>query len=782
MDFDATSSNFPEEDQIPIGDEIEALRLYGHVRTYSQDGTLYFGLSDKIRQSVWGFFSSEGWELLRRKRKELVELVALSLPDPYAELGWDLVLLSCRDIITTTVVPCLQTGDLDDLGIDLLTASILSFHLVYLGFTLDKIPWVTVVQTWDEKEPFPTEISGAVANHNIRFGEFKAYFLALSKLSTLLNQSSSTTQSEDVLPIYSVDLPQHCFLKSLIGFAISILPRRATTSKAHGTYEAIRSWWGATKSHEAAIMEHVAAALVFPESIDDIDGTVLPRLPAKVQATLGVVFAQYRNSRLSISLLKEGLNAFEVSSGEYGIICAELIKNYNVLEQEQQGRAIGLEYLNSGSSSMPKLALIYVKIATADSHLALGEYEKAEELLKEVLSKRPIPSYVEVCAALRLNKIWRRTCRDEDIANFSENLGGVMQLSLKEDFDVQKEFLAELKATMDHAKWIGGTTSLALRKVLADTLNLYQQQNHPFHKQMVRLQDQYNLNVPSISPKTKDILVSPKREQILSAANENPTHPETEATSLFPERKQSLSAALKQAPAAIAKALRLTSRPKQTVLLKRKGSAARSNKAIAGEKFLKTIALELLDEDCGRVSYKAQALLDTGSPSSTLSLQLLIREGVVSPFDYKGKHNVKGRIWFDSSVPRWLEAEFEVAKWNSVYDIVLGADFLIQHGLLKLSPLAYTGLRVKPTSYTSKLFNRVKGGLVVTFPRRRGNGTTRETGVKERRRTQSRVAHEYFSSNQGMEIELCNNPIFNISQPAFPLSSRSAKSPLSFPP
>ena len=495
--------------------ELEALVSAGHIHLQITDGVLYLGLSPNIRPAAWKVYT-RNQNNLDSIETALVRLVIFSLPIPYNEVLWEATCSSYRNILSSTVMPFLYSAPerhLRYLQIPSTVRYFLAFHLTHLGFSLERISWKIL----SRGSLHPDE----------------ELFLDMQKqLGSVLNAKGPQAEILNFFHIHPCHRLQDPILRSLVGFTICQLPWRNIAPKFQHCYGILQSWWNDTCSstqqprtqrlpipeaiaethtvtqekvterlpimlllserlrQDLTGMELVAHALLDTESID-VD-YLLSHLPLPWHGALGVGLSRQRQFRVSWQFLKSSLGALPKSSVVHGVVSAELIKNYNLLERAKEAQAYGRDFMENYLVPAYRSDYIYVKIATADACVALGDYEEARQYLEEVLSISILRPYIKVSTALRLNKVLRRVNKKEDRVNFGKTLGDIILLTLQESSDVQAEFLTELQATIYHTRQEEMQISPSLHKVVSETLLLYAQSNATLSERIKKLRELHN--------------------------------------------------------------------------------------------------------------------------------------------------------------------------------------------------------------------------------------------------------------------------------------------------
>lgn len=167
-----------------------------------------------------------------------------------------------------------------------------------------------------------------------------------------------------------------------------------------------------------------------------------------------------------------------------------------------------------------------------------------------------------------------------------------------------------------------------------------------------------------------------------------------------------------------------------------KKSATGSIKSTESERYIRTFKLELIDKQDNPVVRNVQVLLDTGNPKNILSTKMVslfdlgleddgerVALKTIGNNEWLSIGRIKGRFILRHHDPSWIDAEFEVSKFDEHYDAVLGSKTLNEYNIIQVSedvPHGFSGFRGKSVSYTSKLFHR-NGRSIVTFQCRRGD-------------------------------------------------------------
>lgn len=99
-----------EDDVVRPGKELDRLLFSSALAADVKDDLVYFGLSDRLKR-ILSKTPTNKW---RKAKMDFVKLVISCLSDPYIEPLWELVLLRCRDILKSTVIPYLSCADSDE--------------------------------------------------------------------------------------------------------------------------------------------------------------------------------------------------------------------------------------------------------------------------------------------------------------------------------------------------------------------------------------------------------------------------------------------------------------------------------------------------------------------------------------------------------------------------------------------------------------------------------------------------------------------------------------------
>jgi hypothetical protein len=454
-----------------LGPELRDLVKQTHIIISHQHGKLFVGLSKQLQRGVWEFFAKDSIEY-RLSRASLITLVACYLPDPYTDPIWETKLLSCKELVTSTLIPVLcswpRSATWPQHLLTETTVCILAFNLALLGFPLGEIPWDCLIE-------------------NLLHPDAKLFIETQKQLSPMLHNGASPSTVvrwlESIKPFESV------VSKSLFWITIaricrtSILELQIYCKARHPWNE----WESVNTDSSRSEIEEIAFCLLSPESIN-IE-FVSSRLSSPSLGALGAGLSQSGHMQASLGLLELSLNSYSRSSITYGVLFAELLKNYNKVGKAEEARKIGYEYLRGPHDSLPadRPVRIHIMIAISDACIVLKEYEEARKLLSDVLSRSDLNAYTEICSALRLNKVWRRESDENYEPHFARNLDRVLSLSLKENTPVKKEFLTELQATAYHTKQAQEPLSPSLRAIVDDTLHLYQESDNLFHESLTGL-------------------------------------------------------------------------------------------------------------------------------------------------------------------------------------------------------------------------------------------------------------------------------------------------------
>ncbi|KAK2928093.1 Histone-fold [Fusarium oxysporum f. sp. vasinfectum] len=530
-----------DQDSTYLGDEFRKLLSAGAFVVHVKDGLVYLSLSEPLRDTLFQVPT----KALQEARLGLVGLVILSLAEPYAEPLWEMVSLHCRNILKSTVIPYLlqaETRELRQLShmieptrnsrfnSALMT---LPFHLVNLGFVIDLINWQDLF------------------NHSS-----SSCNIIPEALGVLFDESDAVSKLDEILA-RTPWLQTSSFLWSLIGFAIAQKRRQSTDLDIPWWYEKTSNKWLVLGPSGSSTMGRVSRSLVFPETVQS---EALPdQVQLSTQASLGIALNALGFPEHGCPLLDRFLTT--TASGEssafrptesvpYGLLSADLLNYRNSAHKGKDLRLWGLGLVSSRDNAQlgNRFDSISIKLAVADIHISLADYATAENLLKQVSLSGNLDAYMQIVTTLRLNKIGRRTGRFS--GRFGDSLGKVVPLTAKADTEVQKEFVAELAATVTHLKRVDPTSPYHsdLCDVVQQTTDLYDQHTilqddwrlqmirtalvktsqdlsnlTPLHKALIGQQAAYS----SISPPST---VSPEASFISSSAalygrQKRPRHP-----------------------------------------------------------------------------------------------------------------------------------------------------------------------------------------------------------------------------------------------------------------
>ncbi|TVY64104.1 putative 30S ribosomal protein S17-like protein [Fusarium oxysporum f. sp. cubense] len=457
-----------DQDSTYLGDELNKLLSAGAFVVHVKDGLVYLSLSEHLRDTLFQVPT----KALQEARLGLVGLVILSLAEPYAEPLWEMVSLHCRNILKSTVIPYLfqaETRELRQLSQMIESAQnsrfnsalmMLPFHLVKLGFVIDLINWQAL---FDHFSP--------------------SYNIVPKAMGVIFYESDAVSKLDEILA-RTPWLQTSSFLWSLIGFAVAQKRRQSTDMNFPGWYEKISNKWLVLGRSGSSTMERVSRSLVFPETVQS---EALPnQAQLLTQASLGIALNALGFPEHGCTLLDRFLTtmASDASSALrptesvlYGLLSAELLNYRNSSHKGEALQSWGLGLVSSRNNAQlgNRLDSISIKLAVADTHISLADYATAENLLKQVSSSGNLDAYTQIVTTLRLNKIGRRTGRFS--GRFGDSLGMVVPLTAKADTEVQKEFVAELAATVTHLKRVDPTSPYHsdLGDVVQQTIDLYDQ-------------------------------------------------------------------------------------------------------------------------------------------------------------------------------------------------------------------------------------------------------------------------------------------------------------------
>ena len=125
----------------------------------------------------------------------------------------------------------------------------------------------------------------------------------------------------------------------------------------------------------------------------------------------------------------------------------ELVKCCNILGKEDEGVAFASRTLKGFREAASRVQVCSMQITLADSLIGQKKYERAEKLLRDVLSNHCPSAYLREVASLRLNKVERRLGVLTTVAFSSgEALGNAVISRQDKVNDVRNECLDELLA------------------------------------------------------------------------------------------------------------------------------------------------------------------------------------------------------------------------------------------------------------------------------------------------------------------------------------------------
>ncbi|KAJ4245299.1 hypothetical protein NW762_014170 [Fusarium torreyae] len=289
-------------------------------------------------------------------------------------------------------------------------------------------------------------------------------------------------------------LRQSNFFWSLIGFNIAQTQNTSTNPSYMIWHDRISTFWLEQGQPSGSMMEKAAWSLVGQkEQAEDF----LRELPPEVQVSLGVAFNAEGYPDTGCALLERYLKHVDSTrppaykptrSVVYGHLFAELVNNRNALHDGKRLISWGfkLSRLRDEEKLGARLDSINIKLSVADTHTILADYDTAIDLLHQVLSVRNLQPYIHIVSTLRLNKIGRRIDRFE--SHIGEYLKAASLLVIEEEVEVQKEFLAELAATLAHVKHI--EVDNPYHSDLCETVHktIYLYEDHPILRDDWRLQ------------------------------------------------------------------------------------------------------------------------------------------------------------------------------------------------------------------------------------------------------------------------------------------------------
>jgi hypothetical protein len=436
------------------GPKLEVLRREEHLKVTHQERMTFVEISAQLRQEIWEMFATEP-DKYQKAQSTLCNLIVHSLPMPYTEPLWETTSLACRDVISSTLLPFLLTSPVSSrFERNFFTEDsyfLLVFHLTNLGFVFDDVRWHLLFD-------------------DLQSSDARTFFRIHEGMSYILNVSTSEQRNQRLINPSELDFPRNPLFTSLVGFTIAHITWKSSALDIWEHCESWRSWWGANAQSRGTLLEQVAYALIYPESID-VDA-LTSYLPHRFILALAVGLNRSGHLAMSSTLLNSGLHieTSERRSYVYGLLFAELLKTLTLLDQAHEALLLGVDYLNETSNNN-----MHVSIATADAYIALGIYKGAQEMLQQILSDPLLGSFERICSVLRLNKVWRRCPDTMGNSSFAANLAQVVNSIRQEDSDIQEDYMTELQATVYHVKQPGESVPSGLRKVIEDTLELYQQ-------------------------------------------------------------------------------------------------------------------------------------------------------------------------------------------------------------------------------------------------------------------------------------------------------------------
>ena len=219
--------------------------------------------------------------------------------------------------------------------------------------------------------------------------------------------------------------------------------------------------WRHLIGENPSTIEHLAFLILSLYNLDVQDLnfdfiTISDDLESKL--SLGLEMARYRRAPEASAIL--GLCIIEmetigcISSRECCIVTTELVKCYNMMNEEAKAEKLALRVL--GSQRDPHLKfhqdLCHLNVALADTLMGQGEYQSAEFLMLDVLTVDSLPRPTETMIRLRLNKARRRLGRGEFIASVKNDfMQPILETVADLNRDLKVEVLAELSATISLA-------------------------------------------------------------------------------------------------------------------------------------------------------------------------------------------------------------------------------------------------------------------------------------------------------------------------------------------
>ncbi|USP73216.1 uncharacterized protein yc1106_00490 [Curvularia clavata] len=463
---------------IELGPELELLRREMHLIVTYQEKVTFLELSAQVRQHIWGIFSSEP-EKYREAQMILCLLTILSLPTPYTEPLWEMTSFVCKDIVRTTLIPFLLafsgSSCFDPNLVTEKRYGLLVFHLTNLGFVLDDTHWPLLFGT-------------------IKSSDFKSFFEIHKEMSNLLNIPSSELHTRKLRDPGEFNLPHDSLYVSLAGFTLFQITWKSSIPGSWKCYESWRSWWNANLPSRTTSLEEVAYALIHPMEIDVPD--LISRIPSQLVYALAVGLRCSGHLETASNLLDLNLtlDTIEKHSHVYGLLFAELVKILTLLGQAQTALVLTAAFMQETGTNHA-----YVSIAKADAYIALRKYDEAQELLQGMLSDSSTEPFEEVCCALRLNKVWRRKPDTSTHVSFTQSFASVLGLIKRQDIKTQEDYMNELQATVYHVKQPKQPVPSDLRRLIEDTLELYEEDDFALQKQRSTLRILIENNGPEMA-------------------------------------------------------------------------------------------------------------------------------------------------------------------------------------------------------------------------------------------------------------------------------------------
>ena len=219
----------------------------------------------------------------------------------------------------------------------------------------------------------------------------------------------------------------------------------------------ISNWRQLLFREKTSSIEHFAFIVLYLYNIEMGDlnlDHIEVNIDLDLKMSLGLEMARYQRAPEAAAILGSCVKDLDIAgcigSRECCIITTELVKCYNMMNEEVKGETLARHVL--GLQRAPQLEfqhdLCHLNLALADTLMGQGEYRSAETLMLDLLAVESLPRRTQTIIRLRLNKARRRLGHHETITLVE---AGFMQPVLESitymNQDMKTEVLAELSAT-----------------------------------------------------------------------------------------------------------------------------------------------------------------------------------------------------------------------------------------------------------------------------------------------------------------------------------------------